>query len=124
RLNQYVCLFSDYVTAQTQAQEEAKREEKKAKETAQAQRRERPRELRMTFKEQNDYKTIDALIESLNEKLEDIDAQIMANASNYVKLSELSALKEKTEQELAQAEERWLYLTDLAERIEAQKTGK
>ena len=124
QLNQYVCLFSDYVTAQSQAQEEAKREEKKAKETAQAQRRERPRELRMSFKEQNDYKTIDARIEALNEKLTEIDAQIMANASNYVKLSELSALKEKTEQELAEAEERWLYLTDLAERIEAQKNGK
>ena len=36
-------------------------------------------------------------------------------------LTELAALREQTEQELAQAEERWLYLTDLAERIEAQK---
>ena len=40
-----------------------------------------------------------------------------------MKLTELSALKEKTEQELMEAEERWLYLTDLAERIEAQKKG-
>ena len=48
----------------------------------------------------------------------------MANASDFVKLTELSALKEKTEQELAEAEERWLYLTDLAERIESQQAGK
>ena len=50
-----------------------------------------------------------------------IDAQIEKNASDFVKLTELSLLKEKTERELAEAEERWLYLTDLAERIEAQK---
>ena len=33
------------------------------------------------------------------------------------------AIKEITQQELAEAEERWLYLTDLVERIEAQKKG-
>ena len=121
QLIQYVCLFSDYVTAMSQAQEEARRAERQKKETAQASRREKPRELRMSFKEQKDYETIDARIEELNAKLEEIDAQIMKNASDFVKLTELSALKEKTEQELAQAEERWLYLTDLAERIAAQK---
>ena len=57
----------------------------------------------------------------LSDKLAEIDEQINRYASDFVKLTELSALKEKTEQELAEAEERWLYLTDLAERIEAQK---
>ena len=38
-----------------------------------------------------------------------------------MKLTELAALKEETERALGEAEERWLYLTDLAERIEAQK---
>ena len=123
KLIQYICPFSDYVTAMSQAQEEAKHEERQRKEAAVVSRRERPRELRMTFKEQNDYKTIDARIEALNEKLADLDAQIMQYASDFVKLTELSALKEQTEQELAQAEERWLYLTDLAEQIEAQKKG-
>jgi len=77
----------------------------------------------MSFKEQRDYETIDARIEELNEKIESIDADIARNASDFVKLTELAALKEKTEQELAEAEERWLYLTDLSERIEAQKKG-
>ena len=60
-------------------------------------------------------------MEALSDKLAEIDEQINQYASDFVKLTELSALKEKTEQELAEAEERWLYLTDLAERIEAQK---
>ena len=122
KLIQYVCSFSDYLDHMAAQQELAAREQK-AQSNAGASRREKPRELRMSFKEQKDYETIDARIESLNAKLEEIDEQINQYASDFVKLTELSALKEKTEQELAEAEERWLYLTDLAERIEAQKKG-
>ena len=75
----------------------------------------------MSFKEQRDYETIDARIEELNAKLAGIDAEIARNASDFVKLTELAALKEETERALSEAEERWLYLNDLAERIEAQK---
>ena len=120
RLVQYVCSFSDYLDHVAEMQELAAKAQK-AESAVPAQRREKQRELRMSFKEQRDYDTIDARIEGLNEKLADIDAQIEKNASDFVKLTELAALKEKTEQELAEAEERWLYLTDLAERIEAQK---
>lgn len=117
---QYVCPFSDYLDHIAEKQELAAKAQK-AESAAPVQRREKQRELRMSFKEQRDYDTIDARIEGLNEKLAQIDAQIEKNASDFVKLTELSVLKEKTEQELAEAEERWLYLTDLAERIEAQK---
>ena len=122
KLIQYVCSFSDYLDHMAQQQELAAKT-LKAESGAGASRREKPRELRMSFKEQRDYDTIDARIEELNEKLAEIDAQINRYARDFVKLTELSALKEKTEQELAEAEERWLYLTDLAERIEAQKKG-
>ena len=122
KLIQYVCSFSDYLDHMAAQQELAARAQK-AQGNAGVSRREKPRELRMSFKEQKDYETIDARIESLNAKLEEIDEQINQYASDFVKLTELSALKEKTEQELAEAEERWLYLTDLAERIEAQKKG-
>ncbi len=122
QLVQYVCPFSDYLD-HLAAQQEMAAKAQKQEAAAPAQRREKQRELRMSFKEQRDYETIDARIEALNEKLESIDADIAKNASDFVKLTELAALKEKTEQELAEAEERWLYLTDLAERIEAQKKG-
>ena len=122
KLIQYVCSFSDYLEHMA-AQQELTAKAQKAESNAGASRREKPRELRMSFKEQRDYETIDARMEELNNKLAEIDEQINQYASDFVKLTELSALKEKTEQELAEAEERWLYLMDLAERIEAQKKG-
>lgn len=120
RLLQYVCSFSDYLEQRAAQQEPAARTQK-TEAAAPAQRREKQRELRMSFKEQRDYETIDAHIEALNAKLAGIDAEIARYASDFVKLTELAALKEETERALGEAEERWLYLTDLAERIEAQK---
>ena len=120
QLVQYICSFSDYLD-HISAQQEMAAKAQKAESAAPVSRRERPRELRMSFKEQRDYETIDARMEALSDKLAEIDEQINQYASDFVKLTELSALKEKTEQELLEAEERWLYLTDLAERIEAQK---
>ena len=117
---QYVCSFSDYLDARAQQREERPTAKK---ETESAPRREHTRELRMSFKEQREYETIDATMEKLQQALEQIDAQIEANASDFVKLTELSAKKEETQQALEAAEERWLYLTDLHERIEAQKNG-
>ena len=120
RLLQYVCSFSDYLELRAAQQEPAARTQK-TEAAAPAQRREKQRELRMSFMEQRDYETIDAHIEALNAKLAGIDAEIARYASDFVKLTELAALKEETERALGEAEERWLYLTDLAERIEAQK---
>ena len=116
---QYVCPFSDYLEARAY-REEAPPVKKPAEA---APRRERTRELRMSFKEQREFETIDETMEKLQRELERLDAEIEANASDFVKLTELSEKKEETQQALDAAEERWLYLTDLHERIEAQKNG-
>ena len=116
---QYVCSFSDYLDAMREKEE--KPEGKKEPAQQAAPRREKARELRMSYKEQREFETIDAHMEQLQAKIEEIDALIEKHASDFVKLTELSAKKEETELALAQAEERWLYLNDLAERIEAQK---
>ena len=117
---QYICSFSDYLDMCAAEAQKADKAEK-AEHTPSASRRERPRELRMSFKEQREYETIDARMEALAQALEEIDKEIERNASDFVKLTELAKRKEETEQAMAEAEERWLYLTDLAERIEAQK---
>jgi len=122
KLIQYVCPFSDYLEHLTLVQEQESKAQRAQAQQA-APRREKQRELRMSYKEQKDYETIDARIEGLNEKLEEIDEQIQQYASDFMKLTELSALKEATEKALEEAEERWLYLNDLAERIEAQKNN-
>ena len=119
RLTQYVCPFSDYLDARL-AREAGERAEKQPTQ-ATAPKRTRERELRMSYKEQRDYETIDARMAQLQSELEALDRQIERNASDFVKLTELTQKREATRQALDEAEERWLYLTDLAERIEAQK---
>ena len=118
-LVQYVCSFSDYLDAQRA--QESEKDEKTEKPSAAAPRRTKERELRMSYKEQKDYETIDARMEQLQGELERLDGEIEKNASDFVKLTELTQKREQTQKELDEAEERWLYLTDLAERIEAQK---
>lgn len=117
-LVQYVCSFSDYLDAQRAQESEKDEKEEKA---AVMPRRTKERELRMSYKEQKDYETIDARMEQLQAELERLDGEIEKNASDFVKLTELTQKREQTQKELDEAEERWLYLTDLAERIEAQK---
>ena len=118
RLTQYVCPFSDYLDAR-EAEERAEKQPTQAA----APKRTRERELRMSYKEQRDYETIDARMEQLQGELEALDRQIERNASDFVKLTELTQKREAARQALDEAEERWLYLTDVAERIEAQKKG-
>lgn len=80
----------------------------------------RPSKLKFSYKEQKEYETIDDDIAALESKLESLDAEMMANATNSAKLSELTAEKEKTEALLEEKMERWVYLNDLAEKIAAQ----
>ena len=78
----------------------------------------RTEKLKFTYKEQREYETIDDDIAALEEKLAVIERQIAANATNSVKLRELMAEQEKTEAELEEKTERWVYLNELAEKIQ------
>ncbi len=80
--------------------------------------------LRFSFKEQREYDTIDADIAALEEAIAALDRQMEACASDYVRLGELGAEKEQLSAQLDEKTERWLYLTDLAERIAAQDATK
>ena len=76
--------------------------------------------LKFSYMEQKEFETIDEDIAKLEEKLEKLDADMMANATNSAKLSELTLEKELAEKQLEEKMERWVYLNDLAERIAAQ----
>lgn len=82
-----------------------------------------PVKLKFSYKEQREYETIDETISSLEEKIEGLDKDILANATNAGKLNELTKQKEEAEKELEEKMERWVYLNDLAEKIEAQKNS-
>lgn len=80
-----------------------------------------PQKLKFSYKEQREYETIDADIAALEEKLESIERQIEANATNSVKLKELMEEQERTNALLEEKMERWVYLNDLAEKIAEQE---
>ena len=120
-LRQYEGGYTDY--AQAQARSSASTlatETDKKKSSGKDWKQEQPKKLKFTYKEQKEYETIDDDIANLEEKLESIDAQMLATATNSAKLSELTSEKEKTEALLEEKMERWIYLNDLAEKIENQ----
>lgn len=95
----------------------------KKKSSADTWKQNRTVKLKFTFKEQKEYESIDAEIAELEEKLEKLDSQMMEYATNSMKLSELMKEKEETERLLEEKMDRWVYLNDLAEKIEAQKNS-
>ena len=82
----------------------------------------RQEKLKFTFKEQREFETIDDDIAALEDKLAALEADMMKNATNSGKLREIMEAKDAAQQMLDEKMERWVYLNDLAERIEAQKS--
>ena len=77
----------------------------------------REKKLKFSFKEQREFDTIDEEIEVLEQKIADLDSEMMKSATNSVKLGELMVKKDETEKALEEKMDRWVYLNDLNERI-------
>lgn len=119
-LQQYEGGYTDYIEAK-QKREVPKEEVKAKKSTGKNDwKQNRPTKLKFSYMEQKEFETIDEDIAKLEKKLEKLDADMMANATNSAKLSELTLEKEVAEKQLEEKMERWVYLNDLAERIAAQ----
>ena len=110
--------YSDYLEKAEPKTDEVKAE-KKESDAKKDWKANKATKLKFTYAEQKEFETIDEDIEKLNEAIEKLDAEIAENASRYGKLGELMAEKEKLEEELEHKEERWLYLTELNEKIKA-----
>lgn len=83
--------------------------------------KERENKLKFTYAEQKEYDTIDDDIASLESKIEELDGEIAGAATQYSRLNELMQEKADVEAQLEYKMDRWVYLNDLAEKIEAQK---
>lgn len=125
KLVQYEGGYTDYLEAKERKNGTVVREsEESAKKKADRKnwKKDAPEKLKFTYKEQKEYETIDDEIASLEQKIEELDEQMMQYATNSAKLSEITEQKEATEATLEEKMERWVYLNDLAERIENQKS--
>ena len=117
RIKQYEGGYTDYLAKRIESVEAASPKVKKEKNY----KKPRQQKLRFTFLEKKEYETIEDEIEKLELHLEELENQTLKASHDFIKLNELMEEKTKTEQELEYKMERWEYLNDLAEKIEAQK---
>ena len=103
---------------------QAKRKEEdtpvKAEKPKAAQERPRERKLKFTFKEQREFETIDGELAALEWQIQECEEAQGACGSDYVKLQELQAQQAELEAALEEKTERWMYLNELKEKIDAQ----
>ena len=116
RVQRYVGNWSDWAAAK----QEEERPQRAAERTEKAPPRPRERKLKFSFKEQREFETIDGDIAALEEKLSACQAAQAAAGSDYVKLQELMAEQTALEEALEEKTERWVYLNELKEKIDAQ----
>ena len=76
---------------------------------------------KLSFKEQREWETIEADIADLEQSIGDLEREIGKSATNYTRLNELMEEKSAREAQLEEKMERWMYLNELVEQIEAQK---
>lgn len=74
-------------------------------------------QLKFSYKEQKEYETIEQDIADIEDKISETDNNILAAASDFVKLNELTRQKEELEAQHEALLERYLYLEELAEKI-------
>ena len=115
RVEQFTGNWTDWASKRRQEEAPAKAEKPKLQ-------TDRPREkkLKFSFKEEREFSTIDRDIAALEEKIEENQKSQAAAGSDYVKLQELQTELTALEEALEAKTERWLYLTELKERIDAQ----
>ena len=77
------------------------------------------KKLKFSYQEQKDYETIEEEILALEEKIQKLDEDYSKYPNDFIKLNEILKQKEENEAKLAEKMERWMYLEDLAARIEA-----
>ncbi len=79
--------------------------------------------LKFTFAEQREFSTIDADIAAMEVQLRQAEENVELYASDYEKLLAALAEKGRLEAALTQMMNRWVYLNELAEKIERQRIG-
>ena len=116
-LKQYEGGYTDYLEKVRPIAKQEKSKSEKKENNGKKFQKEHQKKLKFTYKEQKEFETIDDDIAKLEEKIEQLDEEIMENATNSGKLAELTQQKEETEEALNEKMDRWVYLNDLAEQI-------
>ena len=111
----YTGNWSDWAAKREKEEAPVRTEKNKA-----AAERPRERKLKFSFKEQREFETIDEDLEKLETQIAACTAEQAACGSDYVKLQELQTRQAELEAALEEKTERWVYLNELKEKIDAQ----
>jgi ATP-binding cassette subfamily F protein uup len=77
--------------------------------------------VKFSYKEAKEYEGIDAEIAAIEDKIRELDSRLAGASSDYLQLQQLMKEKEEAEDCLEKKLERWVYLNELAEKIENNK---
>lgn len=116
-IKRYEGNYSDYAEKHTEEEKQAANETIKPVNT----RPEKQQKLKMTFAETKEFETIDTDLEKAENLIAELDEKIAAAGSDYVLLQQLTADKDAAEAEYERLTERWVYLTELDEKIKNTK---
>ncbi|MDO5560206.1 MAG: ABC-F family ATP-binding cassette domain-containing protein [Oscillospiraceae bacterium] len=120
-VNRYNGNYSDYIEKARDNEKTAQAKSQSSQEQASDK---RTHALKFSFNELREFETIDDDIAEIESQIADCEKEISKTASDYVKLQEIMLRKTGLEEELDMKTERWLYLNELAEKIEQQKKMK
>ncbi len=115
RVEQFVGNWSDWDRKRTKAEVPVRVEKPRA-----VQERPREKKLKFSYKEEREFATIDQDIADLEAEIEENQAQQGACGSDFIRLQALQEALEQLEALLEAKTERWMYLTELKEKIDAQ----
>ena len=121
RLRQYEGGYSDYLELRQREAGVPVSPVRTEKASEQKTEKVKTAKLKFTWQEQKDYDSIEAEIEKIEEKIADLEQKIQLAATDFMKLNELTQEKEAQEGLLEAKMERYIYLSDLAERIREQE---
>ena len=76
--------------------------------------------LRFSYKEEREFASIDGEIAQLEQAIANCEEEQSRCGSDYIKLQELQAKQEELESKLEEKMDRWMYLNELKEKIDAQ----
>ncbi len=114
-VEQYVGNWSDWDRKRRKEEAPAKQEKPRT-----APERPREKKLKFSFKEEREFATIDEDIANLEAKIEENQIRQSLCGSDFVALQRLQEELTALEEVLEEKTQRWLYLTELKERIDAQ----
>lgn len=114
-INIYHAEYSDYLASLVETKVQAKKEPKEKKE------RVKTDVVKFTFKEQKEWETIEDDIASLESAIETAEARLADAGSDIGKVNEIYAEISTLKEALDSKMERWEYLSEIDEQIEAQK---